>query len=78
MNYGLPLPQAKASDTSQPTGWQVPLVQRSAMPWPCYMHSVDVTQYHHLLAGEKGLWENIQQGHPSILHLRINSGFQLC
>ena len=50
MKYGLPLPQAKASDTSQLARWQVPLVQRSALLYLSYMHSADVTQYHPLLA----------------------------
>ena len=49
MNYGLSLPQVKVSDISQPMRLHCPLVQGSPMPYPSYMHSADVTQFHSLL-----------------------------
>jgi len=49
MNYGLPLPQVKVSDISQPMKLHCPLVQGSPMPYSSYMHSADVTQFHSLL-----------------------------
>ena len=81
MNYGLPLPQVKASDTSRPRDGRCPwsrevhcLALPTCIQWMwhsiflCWPRKKDCV----------GNLENIQWGHPSILHLSINSGSQLC